>query len=297
MDARNPDMFCVETQHCPSFLTPDTNLEIGDGMLPAQSEFRSHQLRSYYLGAEGMELESMRKKCAFCCVSLEDVCTLHFLQLNAIGEVKETITWVAAFAWITLLASLVGKLSFSLCGLSTNGILTLSLQMSWLRIAMYWGVRGLCVNEYMTRHQTILSAATVGTISCRFQATSTVGWSFFMTAWELSQHLLGIDHFKVTLNVHGCCWEVDYRFFNILCVCFSFVQMMQRIMFHCARAKTTSKWGDLRPPKLPLEDDERAEKWCLGVFFLSVAVVVVVVAGGGGGVVVGGGGGGGGGGV
>ena len=37
------------------------------------------------------------------------------------------------------------------------------------------------------------------------------------------------------------------------------------------------KRGDLRPPKLPLEDDERAEKWCLGPFFCFFVVVVVVV--------------------
>lgn len=35
-------------------------------------------------------------------------CLLH---VNAIEEVKETIIWVAAFAWITLLVSFVGKLS------------------------------------------------------------------------------------------------------------------------------------------------------------------------------------------
>ena len=39
--------------------------------------------------------------------------TLHFfLHVNAIEEVKEIIIWVAAFAWITLLVSFVGKLSF-----------------------------------------------------------------------------------------------------------------------------------------------------------------------------------------
>lgn len=116
-----------------------------------------------------------------------------------------------------------------------------------------------------------------------------------MTAWELSQQLLGrpavprvtnkwikssIDHFKVTLNVHGCCWKVDHRFFNIVCVCVCVCFSLNSRKW-CSRSCSIAleqklyfeKRGDLRPPKLPLEDDERAEKWCLG----PCVVVVVVV--------------------
>ena len=69
------------------YLTPDTKLEIRDGPTLAVRTFRSHHLRSYYLGAEGMELERMRKKCGFCWGR-----TLHFfLHVNAIEEVKEIL--------------------------------------------------------------------------------------------------------------------------------------------------------------------------------------------------------------
>ena len=149
----------------------------------------------------------------------------------------------------------------------------------------------------MARHQTILSAATVGTISCRFQATSTVGWSFFMTAWELSQHWAGDSKSTVTNKSN----QIQHRSLKSYIECLwmllrGWSQILQHLVcllfFHADDAahhvplwpskKSTSKWGDLRPPKLPLEDDERAEKWCLGLFFVYFLFIWCCCCGGGG---------------